>query len=95
MTQGKDDLNLPMSAAFEYMEYAGYACLAWCWARMAVKAADKIAEGATDVAFLQAKIDTAKFYMERIAPRTLSLKESMLASPESLMALDEEQLFMP
>ncbi|MDF1780644.1 MAG: acyl-CoA dehydrogenase C-terminal domain-containing protein [Alcanivoracaceae bacterium] len=95
MTQGKDDLNLPMSAAFEYMEYAGYACLAWCWARMAVKASDKIAEGATDVAFLQAKIDTAKFYMERIAPRTLSLKESMLASPESLMALDEEQLFMP
>jgi len=91
---GRLDPALPMSAAFEYMEYAGYVCLAWCWVRMAVTAADQLAAGQGDALFLQAKIDTARFYMARILPRTESLKISMLAGPETLSSLSDEQFFM-
>ena len=92
---GRLDPALPMSAAFEYLEYSGYACLAWCWARMAVAAADMLAAGQGDAVFLQAKLDTARFYMARVLPRTESLKISMLAGPETLSALSDEQFFMP
>lgn len=95
MQRAEQDAGAPMSAAFEYMEYSGYACLAWCWARMAVVAHDARQQPDSDQAFLQAKIDTAQFYMERILPRTLALRESMLAPTTSLQALDDEQFFMP
>ena len=95
MQRAEQDAGAPMSAAFEYMEYSGYACLAWCWARMAVVAHDASQQPDGDQAFLQAKIDTAQFYMERILPRTLALRESMLAPTTSLQALDDEQFFMP
>ena len=95
MHRAEQDAGAPMSAAFEYMEYSGYACLAWCWARMAVVAHDARQQPDADQAFLQAKIDTAQFYMERILPRTLALRESMLAPTMSLQALDDEQFFMP
>lgn len=95
MQRAGQDAGAPMSAAFEYMEYSGYACLAWCWARMAVVAHDASQQPDSDKAFLQAKIDTAHFYMERILPRTLALRESMLAPTTSLQALDDEQFFMP
>ena len=91
---GRLDPALPMSAAFEYLEYSGYACLAWCWARMAVTAADMLAAGQGDAVFLQAKLETARFYMARVLPRTESLKISMLAGPETLSALSDEQFFM-
>jgi hypothetical protein len=95
MAGGKLDPALPMSAAFEYMEYSGYACLAWCWARMAVVAADMLAAGQGDEAFLQSRLETAKFYMTRILPRTESLRISMMAGPETLSGLADEQFFMP
>lgn len=95
LARSSDEANLPMSAAFEYMEYAGYVCLAWCWAKMAVTAADAMEKEGADKAFLQAKIDTALFYMDRILPRTLGLEVSMLADTKSLLALDDEQMFMP
>ena len=95
IARGRDDANVPMSAAFEYMELAGYTCLAWCWARMAVVAADKLGEADADTAFLNAKLETARFYMDRILPRVAALRTSMLADPASLMALDDEQFFLP
>lgn len=92
---GRLDPALPMSAAFEYLEYSGYACLAWCWARMAVAAADMLASGQGDAAFLQSRLETAKFYMARVLPRTESLRASMMAGPETLSAMADEQFFMP
>lgn len=95
IARGQDDANVPMSAAFEYMELAGYTCLAWCWARMAVVASDALAAADSDAAFLNAKLETARFYMQRVLPRVEGLKTSMLADTASLMALDEEQFFLP
>lgn len=95
LERGRSDGCAPLSAAFEYLELAGYVCLAWCWAQMAVAAADALSEPGADRAFLEAKIVTARFYMDRILPRRLALKASMLADTESLMELDAEQFYLP
>ncbi|HEX7340406.1 MAG TPA: acyl-CoA dehydrogenase C-terminal domain-containing protein [Rhodanobacteraceae bacterium] len=54
------------AAADDYLFYSGYACLAWFHAR-AVAAAVKAGR---DTAFVQARIDTARFYFARLLPRT-------------------------
>jgi 3-(methylsulfanyl)propanoyl-CoA dehydrogenase len=77
------------SAAVEYLMYSGYVTLAYFWARMGLLAKAKIAEADGDVSFYEAKLITARFYFERLLPRTLSLKETMLRDPETVMSMPE------
>ncbi|MFF7706257.1 phenylacyl-CoA dehydrogenase [Pseudomonas sp. NPDC007930] len=77
------------AASVDYLMYSGYACLAYFWADMARLAAQKLAEGEGDAAFYQAKLDTARFYYQRILPRTRGLVATMLSGAGNLMAMDE------
>jgi alkylation response protein AidB-like acyl-CoA dehydrogenase len=78
------------AAAVDYMMYSGYVTLAYFWARMAVIARQRLAEGVEDSAFYEAKIHTARFYYERLLPRTASLKVTMMAGADNLMDMPEE-----
>ncbi|TDG15887.1 acyl-CoA dehydrogenase [Seongchinamella unica] len=78
------------AAAVDYLMYSGYVTLAYFWARMAIVARQKIAEGGEDKSFYEAKLMTAKFYFERLLPRTESLKATMLAGADNLMQMPEE-----
>ncbi|GAA6154357.1 acyl-CoA dehydrogenase C-terminal domain-containing protein [Pseudoteredinibacter isoporae] len=78
------------AASVDYLMYSGYAMLAYFWALAAKKAQDTLAEGTTDEAFYKAKISTARFYFERILPRTSSLAITVKAGLGNLMELDEE-----
>ena len=60
--------------------------LAYWWTR-SVAAADRSNESA---AFKKAKRDTARFYFQRILPRTLSHAAAIRSGPANLLALDEE-----
>jgi Acetyl-CoA dehydrogenase C-terminal like/Acyl-CoA dehydrogenase, C-terminal domain len=77
-------------AAVDYLMYSGYVTLAYFWARMAVLAQQKIAAAEGDVSFYEAKVMTARFYFERLLPRTESLKVTMLAGAENLMDMPQE-----
>ena len=77
------------AAAVDYLMYSGYVTLAWFWARMAVLAQQKLAAAEGDLAFYEAKLHTARFYFERLLPRTLTHKESMLSGSDNLMEMDE------
>lgn len=77
------------SAAVDYLMYSGYVTLAYFWARMAVLAKRKIEEGAGDTSFYEAKLMTARFYFERLLPRTVSLKQTMLSGADNLMQMPE------
>lgn len=79
------------AASFDYMMYSGYLVLAYFWAKMAVTAQEELenkseqdAEFEFHEEFLQAKINNASFYFERILPRALSHKLSMLAGNDTL-----------
>jgi alkylation response protein AidB-like acyl-CoA dehydrogenase len=78
------------AAAVDYLMYSGYACLAYFWADMARVAAEKLAAGTEETAFYKAKLQTARFYYQRILPRTRMHVEAMLAGAGSLMDVAEE-----
>jgi hypothetical protein len=69
--------------------YSGYVTLAYFWARMAIIAQQKVAAAEGDVSFYEAKVMTARFYFDRLLPRTESLKITMLAGAQSLMDMPE------
>lgn len=77
------------AAAVDYLMYSGYVTLAYFWARMAVLARQKIEAGDGDTSFYEAKVMTARFYFERILPRTRAHKKSMLSGPDNLMTMPE------
>jgi alkylation response protein AidB-like acyl-CoA dehydrogenase len=78
------------AASVDYLMYSGYTCLAYFWAKMASVAQQKLAEGTTEEAFYKTKLQTAKFYFDRILPRTLSHAQMISAGSESIMAIEEE-----
>ncbi len=78
------------AAAVDYLMYSGYVVLGYFWARMAQVAQAELAKGTTDTAFYEAKLHCARFYFERLLPRTRSLSVTMLSGADNLMALDAE-----
>ncbi len=78
------------AAAVDYMMYSGYVTLAYFWARMAVLSQRKIDEASgDDVSFYEAKLKTARFFFDRLLPRTLTHKELILSGAENLMDMPE------
>ena len=73
------------AASYDYLMYSGYVTLAYWWARMAAAAeASGQPEG-----FKAGKRETARFYFERILPRTRAHAAAIRSGSASLMGLDE------
>ena len=79
------------AASVDYIMFSGYVLLGVAWAASARAAYRRLEEGTTEEAFYRAKIQTAEFYFAKILPRTTSLLETMLAGPDPLMKMDEDQ----
>jgi hypothetical protein len=54
---------------------------------MAAVAQAALGKGASDKAFYESKLTTARFYFRRVLPRTRSLKETMLSTADDMMSL--------
>ncbi len=74
------------AASVDYLMYAGYVTLGYLWARAGETARAALAAGEGDAAFYQAKLDTARFYFQRILPRTQGHAAMIRAGGETLMA---------
>ncbi|MCU1727368.1 acyl-CoA dehydrogenase C-terminal domain-containing protein [Pseudomonas sp. 7P_10.2_Bac1] len=83
--RAKADPNEIGAASVEYLQVFGYVAYAWLWARMADVAQRSMPD---DPDFYAAKLATAKFYFNRLLPRTASLEQSIRAGCESLFELD-------
>jgi len=80
------------AASVDYLFYSGYVVLAFFWARMAEVAQGKLTDSnTTDKEFYSAKLKTARFYYQRILPRTAGHKLAMEAGADSLMAMTEAE----
>ncbi|MDN3650382.1 acyl-CoA dehydrogenase C-terminal domain-containing protein [Reinekea marina] len=77
-------------AAVDYLMYSGYISMGYFWLMMAKTAQEKLDAGTDEADFYKAKIATAKFYFDRILPRTESHRLMMMNGVESTMALDED-----
>ncbi|PIE43863.1 MAG: acyl-CoA dehydrogenase [Gammaproteobacteria bacterium] len=78
------------AASVDYLMYSGYVTMAYFWARMALVAQQKLAEGTTETGFYTAKIQTADFYFKRILPRTAAHAQMIAGGADSIMAMEEQ-----
>lgn len=70
--------------AVEYQKMFALVALAHVWARQAEIAMGKLSSG-TDKEFYEAKISTARFFMQKILPQTTSLLQSIVGGSKSMM----------
>jgi alkylation response protein AidB-like acyl-CoA dehydrogenase len=75
------------AASVDYLFLSGYVALAYWWAR-AVGAAERSHPGTP---FAESKRATARFYFQRILPRTLTHAAAIRAGASSLMAMPDAQ----
>ncbi|MBW5798704.1 acyl-CoA dehydrogenase C-terminal domain-containing protein [Halomonas elongata] len=78
------------AASVDYLMYSGYVTLAYLFARAVKQAKSALAAGTDDAAFYRAKVNTARFYYERLLPRTRAHVQMIQAGGESLMALSPD-----
>ncbi|ARN76019.1 acyl-CoA dehydrogenase C-terminal domain-containing protein [Oceanicoccus sagamiensis] len=77
-----DEVN---AACVDYLMYSGYVIYAFLFARSAKVSKVKLAEGTTEQAFYEAKVYLARFYFQRLLPRTASLALTMTSGVENLL----------
>jgi len=82
-----DDPYLVGAVASPFLELIALTAGGWMTARMALAAQRRLAEGASDIPFLTAKITTARFYAEQILPHTAGLDVLVTAGAGTVMAL--------
>lgn len=79
------------AASMDYLQFTGYLCLAWCWAKMAAVASAALHKGAAGGDFYQAKLATARFYFTRLLPRAEAHLDALGAGARTLMELPAGQ----
>ena len=80
------------AAAVDYLQFTGYLCLAWCWAKMAAVSIAALRNSPDDPGFYQAKIATARFFFARLLPRAEAHLDALQSGAASVMALPADQL---
>jgi hypothetical protein len=80
------------AAAVDYLQFTGYLCLAWCWAKMAAVSIAALKNSPDDPAFYEAKIATARFFFARLLPRAEAHLDALQSGSAPVMALSPDQL---
>jgi 3-(methylthio)propanoyl-CoA dehydrogenase len=81
--------NAVFAGSVPYLMLAGTVVSGWQMARALMAAEDRLAAG-EDVAFMQAKIATARFYGDHILNRASAMRDSIVEGAESVTALSLE-----
>jgi hypothetical protein len=74
----------------DYMHLFGIVMLGYMWAKMAKSSQELLAAGDERSDFLNNKLVTARFYMDKIMPETVLRKTRIEAGADTLMELDAE-----
>jgi len=79
--QNADEAN---AAAVDYLRYVGHVTYAFLWVKMAKVALDAVKAGQDKDGFYTAKLQTARFYFDKLFPETKMLSATIKAGGESL-----------
>jgi len=90
LQNGMTNPNNVGAGAHSYMHLMGIVAVGLMWLRMAAAASRLKTAGEGDVAFLDAKLTTARYYAERIMPDAGALRRKIESGAEALMALPPE-----
>jgi alkylation response protein AidB-like acyl-CoA dehydrogenase len=87
---GQADPEEAAAAATDYLQLFGHVALGYMWLRMAKLAQDRLPTADADAAFCEAKLKTARFFMQRTLPMANAHYLALSAGKDSLMALARE-----
>ncbi|WP_342165846.1 acyl-CoA dehydrogenase C-terminal domain-containing protein [Methylobacterium sp. SD21] len=87
--KGMKDPEEAGAAATEYLRLFGLVALGYVWLRSAKVAHTALKAGTDERDFYEAKLTTARFYMERILPQVAGLLAAVKSGKGAMMALDE------
>ncbi|GAN77828.1 acyl-CoA dehydrogenase C-terminal domain-containing protein [Acidisphaera rubrifaciens] len=88
-SKGMGDPEEAGAAATEYLRLFGLVALGYMWARTAKLSLEKMMSAGADAAFYQTKLQTARFYFERILPQAGGLLFQIKAGKEAMMSFPE------
>ena len=88
--QGLKNPDQGAAASADYLRLFALVALGYMWGRMAKAAQAQLGAGSEDPEFYEAKLITARFFMERILPETSALLSKVSAGSATLMALEAE-----
>jgi len=92
MTNAMAKPNNAGAASTDYMHLFGLVALGYMWGRTAKAAQDKLAAGANgDARFLEDKLVTARFFMDRLLPETAAHLARISSGADSTMGLDADR----
>src|SRR3974390_1475655 len=74
------------AGSVDYLRMMGIVVVGWMWGRMAKVAKEKIAAGMGNKSFYEAKLISARYWMERLIPECPMLFERIQAGSENIMA---------
>jgi alkylation response protein AidB-like acyl-CoA dehydrogenase len=78
------------AASYDFLSYSGYVTYAFLHARMAAAAiAKKHKTNGAEGDFYKAKVQTARFFFQRLLPRTRGLVPAMMSGSANLMDLED------
>ena len=90
MQHGVKSPNNALAGSTDFLHMFGHVCLGYMWTRMAIAAQDALDAGASDTAFLEAKIATGRYYMARHLPATALHLTRIETGADTVMALPAE-----
>ncbi|GGB92633.1 acyl-CoA dehydrogenase [Novosphingobium endophyticum] len=88
--KGMADPEEAAAAATDYLRLTGLVAMGYCFARAALIAQARLAEGVEDAAFYKAKIATARFFFDRILPQATAAFLAIKSGKASIMSLEVE-----
>ena len=88
-TKGLSDPEEAGAAASEYLRLFGLVALGYVWARSAKLALEKMTTAGSEAGFYQAKLQTARFYFERILPQAGSLWFAIKSGKDAMMSFND------
>lgn len=94
MLQARRNQEQVGAAASDYLIYSGLVMMGYHWAQMAFRADEALrsGQGAETAAFYRAKMDTARFYFERLLPRADAHARMALAPAKTLLQTPADDL---
>ncbi|HEX6011631.1 MAG TPA: acyl-CoA dehydrogenase C-terminal domain-containing protein, partial [Geminicoccaceae bacterium] len=88
--KGEADPEEAAAAATDYLQLFGYVALGYMWLRMAKLARNRLPAADAEAGLYEAKLRTARFFMQRTLPQASSHFLALAAGKDSLMGLPAE-----
>ncbi|PZP22147.1 acyl-CoA dehydrogenase C-terminal domain-containing protein [Pseudomonas kuykendallii] len=77
------------ATSVDFLAYSAYTLLGALWLQAATRAQEALDSGSGEMAFYQAKLHSADFYLRRVLPRASMHREALLGGADCLMTLPE------